>query len=208
MIRLQEDARRDSENLRRFAAELAVANRRLQQAALTDPLTGLPNRRYAMERLEQEWAATAVRNARLTCMVVDVDGFKQINDSYGHDSGDVVLRQVATVLRKEARAEDVICRLGGEEFLVICPDTPLGRGASSCGALAAGRIPRTRGERCDQSYRHGEYRGVVSANRHDAHGRTDQGGRQRAVRRQACGPRSSGGHETGAGGGARVGLEA
>ena len=59
-------------------------------------------------------------------MVVDVDQFKQINDSYGHNSGDVVLRQVATVLRKEARSEDVICRLGGEEFLVICPDTPLG----------------------------------------------------------------------------------
>ena len=126
VIKLQEDARRDSENLRRFAAELAVANRRLQQAALTDPLTGLPNRRYAMERLEQEWASTSRTQRPLTCMVVDVDGFKQINDSYGHDSGDVVLRQVATVLRKEARSEDVICRLGGEEFLVICPDTPLG----------------------------------------------------------------------------------
>ena len=126
VIKLQEDARRDSENLRRFAAELAVANRRLQQAALTDPLTGLPNRRYAMERLEQEWASTSRTQRALTCMVVDVDGFKQINDSYGHDSGDVVLRQVAAVLRKEARAEDVICRLGGEEFLVICPDTPLG----------------------------------------------------------------------------------
>jgi two-component system cell cycle response regulator len=126
VIKLQEDARRDSENLRRFAAELAVANRRLQQAALTDPLTGLPNRRYAMERLEQEWASTSRTQRPLTCMVVDVDQFKQINDSYGHDSGDVVLRQVATVLRKEARAEDVICRLGGEEFLVICPDTPLG----------------------------------------------------------------------------------
>ncbi len=126
VIRLQEDARRDSENLRRFAAELAVANRRLQQAALTDPLTGLPNRRYAMERLEQEWAATSRTQRPLTCMVVDIDGFKQINDSYGHDSGDIVLRQVASVLRKEARAEDVICRLGGEEFLVICPDTPLG----------------------------------------------------------------------------------
>ena len=125
VIKLQEDARRDSENLRRFAAELAVANRRLQQAALTDPLTGLPNRRYAMERLDQEWAAASRTQRPLTCMVVDVDQFKQINDSYGHDSGDVVLRQVATVLRKEARSEDVICRLGGEEFLVICPDTPL-----------------------------------------------------------------------------------
>jgi len=125
VIKLQEDAKRDSENLRRFAAELAVANRRLQQAALTDPLTGLPNRRYGMERLEQEWAATARNQRPLSCMVVDVDQFKLVNDTFGHDSGDVVLRQVAAVLRKEARAEDVVCRLGGEEFLIISPDTPL-----------------------------------------------------------------------------------
>jgi two-component system cell cycle response regulator len=138
VIKLQADARRDSESLRRFAAELAIANRRLQQAALTDPLTGLPNRRYAMERLEQEWAATSRTQRPLTCMVVDVDEFKQINDSYGHDSGDVVLRQVATVLRKEARAEDVICRLGGEEFLVICPDTPLGAGLHMAERLRLG----------------------------------------------------------------------
>jgi len=138
VIRLQEDARRDSENLRRFAAELAVANRRLQQAALTDPLTGLPNRRYAMERLEQEWAATSRTQRPLSCMVVDVDQFKQLNDSYGHDSGDMVLRQVATVLRKEARAEDVICRLGGEEFLVICPDTPIASALHLAERLRAG----------------------------------------------------------------------
>jgi len=125
VIKLQEDAKRDSENLRRFAAELAVANRRLQQAALTDPLTGLPNRRYGMERLEQEWAATARNQRPLSCMVVDVDQFKQVNDTFGHDSGDVVLRQVAALLRKEARAEDVVCRLGGEEFLIISPDTPV-----------------------------------------------------------------------------------
>jgi two-component system cell cycle response regulator len=125
VIKLQEDARRDSENLRRFAAELAVANRRLQQAALTDPLTGLPNRRYGMERLEQEWASGVRSQRPLTCMVVDVDQFKQVNETYGHDSGDVVLRQVAAVLRKEARTEDVICRIGGEEFLVISPDTAL-----------------------------------------------------------------------------------
>jgi len=143
VIELQEDARRDSENLRRFAAELAVANRRLQQAALTDPLTGLPNRRYGMERLEQEWAASARNQRPLTCMVIDVDQFKLVNDTYGHDSGDVVLRQVASVLRKEARAEDVICRLGGEEFLVIAPDTTLAAGLN-LGERLRGAVAKAR----------------------------------------------------------------
>jgi diguanylate cyclase (GGDEF)-like protein len=125
VIHLQEEARRDSENLRKFAAELAVANRRLQQAALTDPLTGLPNRRYAMERLDQEWAGALRNNRPLSCLVLDLDRFKHINDTHGHDIGDLVLRQASAVLRKEARTEDGICRIGGEEFLVICADTPL-----------------------------------------------------------------------------------
>ena len=138
VIKLQQEARRDSENLRRFAAELAVANRRLQQAALTDPLTGLPNRRYGMERLEQEWAASTRTRRPLTCMVIDVDQFKQVNDTYGHDSGDLVLRQVAAALRKEARTEDVVCRLGGEEFLVISPDTQLAAGLHLAERLRSG----------------------------------------------------------------------
>jgi diguanylate cyclase (GGDEF)-like protein len=58
-------------------------------------------------------------------MMIDFDRFKQINDGHGHDMGDLVLRQAAIILRREARAEDVICRMGGEEFLVISPDTPL-----------------------------------------------------------------------------------
>ncbi len=125
VIRLQQEAARDSQSLRRFATELAVANRRLRQAALTDPLTGLPNRRYAMERLEQEWSA-ATRNQRtFTVMMVDIDRFRSVNDAFGHDAGDQVLRHVAMALRKAARSEDVICRLGGEEFLVVSPDTPL-----------------------------------------------------------------------------------
>jgi two-component system, cell cycle response regulator len=140
VIRLQEEARRDSENLRKFAAELAVANRRLQQAALTDPLTGLPNRRYAMERLDQEWAAALRSNRPLSCMVLDLDRFKQINDTHGHDIGDLVLRQASAVLRKEARTEDGLCRIGGEEFLVICADTPLAAavqlGQRLCTAIA------------------------------------------------------------------------
>lgn len=125
VIRLQEEAVRDSQSLRRFATELAVANRRLRQAALTDPLTGLPNRRYAMERLEQEWAS-ATRNQRpLALMMIDIDSFKGVNDTHGHDVGDMVLRHVALTLRKAARAEDVICRLGGEEFVLMSPDTTL-----------------------------------------------------------------------------------
>ncbi|MEO8038359.1 MAG: HDOD domain-containing protein [Betaproteobacteria bacterium] len=125
VIRLQEEAVRDSQSLRRFATELAVANRRLRQAALTDPLTGLPNRRYAMERLEQEWTASNRNQRSLVLMMVDVDRFKVVNDTYGHDVGDQLLRHIALSLRKAARGEDVICRLGGEEFLVICPDTAM-----------------------------------------------------------------------------------
>ncbi|MCW5625563.1 MAG: HDOD domain-containing protein [Burkholderiales bacterium] len=123
MLRLREESQRDSQNLRRFATELAVANRRLRQAALTDPLTSLPNRRYAMERLEQEWGASSRNQRPLTVMMIDIDRFKAVNDTHGHDVGDQVLRQVALSLRKAARTEDVICRLGGEEFLVISPDT-------------------------------------------------------------------------------------
>ena len=125
VVRLQREAERDSQSLRRFATELAVANRRLRQAALTDPLTGLPNRRYAMERLEQEWSASSRNQRTFSVMVIDIDRFKSVNDVYGHDTGDQVLRQVAMALRKAARSEDVVCRLGGEEFLVVLPDTPL-----------------------------------------------------------------------------------
>jgi diguanylate cyclase (GGDEF)-like protein len=143
VIRLQEEARRDNENMRRFAAELAVANRRLQQAALTDPLTGLPNRRYAMDRLEQEWAASSRNQRPLACLMIDFDRFKQINDTHGHDMGDLVLRQASTLLRKEARTEDVICRMGGEEFLVISPDTTLAA-ATHLGERLRTAIARTR----------------------------------------------------------------
>lgn len=123
VIRLQDESRRDADHMRRFAAELAVANRRLQQAALTDPLTGIPNRRYAIERLEQEWSASS-RNRRLVAyLVLDIDHFKQVNDLHGQDRGDMVLRQVAALLRKEARVEDVICRVSGDEFAVIASDT-------------------------------------------------------------------------------------
>jgi diguanylate cyclase (GGDEF)-like protein len=125
VVRLQEEVRRDKEELRRCMAELSVANRKLQQAALTDALTGLYNRRYALERLEQEWAAARRSGNPLACMIVDIDFFKRVNDKYGHDVGDRVLRETAAVLRDTLRQSDVVCRLGGEEFVVIGPGMDL-----------------------------------------------------------------------------------
>ncbi|MBI3141053.1 MAG: diguanylate cyclase [Rhodocyclales bacterium] len=125
VVRMQQEIERDREDIRRFAAELAISNRRLQEAALTDALTGFPNRRYAMERLQQEWSATTRSNRPLACMVIDLDQFKQVNDTYGHDVGDTYLKQTAQAVRKGLRVQDVVCRTGGDEFLVICPDTDL-----------------------------------------------------------------------------------
>jgi diguanylate cyclase (GGDEF)-like protein len=123
LVQLQTAWERDRAQLRQIAAELAVANRRLATAALTDSLTGLPNRRSAMDQLEQAWSAAARTGFPLAVMVVDIDHFKHINDTYGHAAGDKVLREAAITLRASARREDSVCRIGGEEFLVICPNT-------------------------------------------------------------------------------------
>ena len=123
VVKLQEELASDREQLLHFSNNLKLANDRLQQLALTDVLTSLPNRRAAMERLEQEWALTGRTNRTLTCLMVDIDHFKVINDKLGHPVGDIALRHVAHTLRQSARAEDIVCRFGGEEFLVICPDT-------------------------------------------------------------------------------------
>lgn len=124
-LKLRRDLERDREEIRRFASELAVSNRRLQEAALTDMLTGFRNRRYAIDRIEQEWAQ-ADRTARpLSCMVIDLDGLKEVNDAFGHDGGDTALCAAAKALRGELRGNDVICRVGGDEFLAICPGSGL-----------------------------------------------------------------------------------
>ena len=123
VVLLQQELEHEREELRHFAAELAISNRSLQEAALTDPLTGLPNRRYALERMQQEWAASDRSSRSLACMVIDLDDFKQINDINGHDVGDMALRLASETMRQLLRSQDVICRTGGDEFLVICPET-------------------------------------------------------------------------------------
>lgn len=104
---------------------LAEANQLLEQMALTDVLTGLPNRRQAMAWLAQAWAQSERDTSPLACMMIDADGFKQVNDRHGHAAGDEVLRQLSARLRAAVRSNDVVCRIGGDEFLIICLGTGL-----------------------------------------------------------------------------------
>ena len=120
--RLQESWEQDQSQLKQFAAELALSNRKLEQAALTDILTELPNRRAGLEALTRTWNASNRSNHLMATLLIDIDHFKSINDKYGHDIGDAVLKEVATTIHSIARSGDFFCRLGGEEFLVICQD--------------------------------------------------------------------------------------
>ncbi len=100
--------------------QLAVVNSNLEHLASTDMLTNLPNRRHAMYMIENLWAEN---KQALSCMMIDADGFKRINDTYGHDAGDIVLKVLARTLKDSVRTDDFVCRLGGDEFLIICPRT-------------------------------------------------------------------------------------
>jgi diguanylate cyclase (GGDEF)-like protein len=119
MIELQRQVRADRDRRSSQVAEMGLMTRKLHVAAHTDVLTELPNRRYAMKRLEQEWSDAVRLDRPLSVLVADIDNFKSINDRHGHDIGDLVLRSTAAILRASTRRGDVVCRLGGEEFLVI-----------------------------------------------------------------------------------------
>jgi putative two-component system response regulator len=106
---------------RQLNAQLNDLNQRLERLAITDDLTGLYNRRQAMHRLEEHWAMCNRYQRTVSVISLDIDNFKQINDAYGHSAGDAVLQGVAEVLRQCVRNTDTVCRIGGEEFLIILP---------------------------------------------------------------------------------------
>lgn len=95
----------------------------LAEMVLTDPLSGCLNRRGFDQQLDREIARGSRSGRPIALLAIDIDHFKDINDSYGHDAGDIVIREIGELLRDSARAGDVVARLGGEEFMVIAPDT-------------------------------------------------------------------------------------
>jgi len=125
LIRYQKTITRDKELIQRYASSLAAANSKLLTMAMTDALTGLPNRRSMMTRMSEAIAEARRFDAQLSCIMIDVDHFKEVNDRHGHDCGDLVLKQIAEVFVAKTRGYDMVSRTGGEEFLVISSRTDL-----------------------------------------------------------------------------------
>lgn len=117
--------KRERDRLRESAEELRRRAEAASEMSKTDALTGLRNR-YGLQRSLQRELSEARRYARpLSCLLLDIDFFKSVNDNYGHAAGDAALMQTARVLTESVRGSDVVCRYGGEEFLVLAPETNL-----------------------------------------------------------------------------------
>ena len=125
----------DREKIVRLSEDLKLTNGRLEELSLTDSLTNLPNRRSALRFLEEHWLKR--EQQPITCLMIDADHFKEVNDQWGHDAGDVVLQHLAQTLRDFSRTDDLACRVGGDEFMVLCPNTSAENALSFAQALLA-----------------------------------------------------------------------
>lgn len=138
------------ERVRERTLELEQANKQLKLLSTHDDLTGLPNRRHATVTLQQLWGEWQRYGENLSLLLLDADHFKEVNDRFGHAAGDGLLRNLATLLRDVVRGSDSVFRLGGDEFLVICPHTDLDGAAAVAKKILAARRPfhTAEGEEC------------------------------------------------------------
>lgn len=111
--------------IKQLADELGLANRKLAELATTDGLTTLLNRRAIYEHLDREFSRSHRYGNPFAVLLLDIDHFKQVNDTWGHATGDRVLVRVSAILRETVRQTDFVGRYGGEEFLVLAPETPV-----------------------------------------------------------------------------------
>ncbi|MFQ5410856.1 MAG: diguanylate cyclase [Phycisphaerae bacterium] len=138
IVTLESDLASRTREIHRVNAEMALAHQKLNEAneqlrrmAVTDELTGLLNRREALNRLAEMWAARGRYGQNFSCIMLDIDHFKSFNDHHGHAAGDYVLREAARLLKNNVRKTDKVCRIGGEEFLILCPNVGV-HGAFIC----------------------------------------------------------------------------
>lgn len=150
LSKLNREISESRNQLMRMHRQLKEKNSLLEQLSTTDQLTGLKNRHY-LEGVMQKWVDESHHRNRplLSLLLIDIDHFKQVNDQYGHHRGDAVLTDFAQLLKASGREHDVIARWGGEEFLVVCPDTPAEEAHQLAGAMLE-RIRRHRFEEIGQ----------------------------------------------------------
>ncbi len=115
----------DRRIIRTHCEHSRVLAAKMKTDSLTDTLTELPNRRFAMDRLAEEWTRCNRTGHPMSVIMLDIDFFKAVNDDHGHDVGDFVLKETSRVLREAVRTDEAVCRIGGEEFLIICTEADL-----------------------------------------------------------------------------------
>ena len=120
-------------------SQLASLTGRLREAAMIDSLTGVLNRRAFLDHADGEWVRHRRHGHALACAMMDVDGFKKINDTFGHAAGDAVLQHIGALVRATLRASDLPARLGGDEFIALMPETNL-EGAMATAERLLGRV--------------------------------------------------------------------
>ena len=173
------------------AARILELERRLHEMARCDPLTKLLNRRAFFTAFQQQWSTTECNGTPLSCVMIDVDFFKRINDTYGHPTGDSVLESLGRVLQGSCRHSDAVCRYGGEEFCGFC------RAPMSADAIALGPA-LSRGHRPDVALRQGwpaasdgQFGGRHAQCHRSNPGTTSRSGGPGPSQRKAAGPESS-----------------
>jgi len=121
--KMRDKALQEVEKRKAVELELLAVNKQLSLLAGTDPLTGLYNRRYIEEKLNHEIDRVKRHIGKFSVILTDIDHFKRFNDTYGHDCGDYVLKEISSLMKKNLRVLDTLSRWGGEEFLIVLPET-------------------------------------------------------------------------------------